>query len=297
MSLYSSAFGSFALALLAQPAAAQVQLGRQLFFKDWATACDNTLSCEAVALSSESFPDADVVMIVKRESGAKGQLTVGIAGSESKSDRYRIVIDGRVADSGSLGKGQYPVSLTGPDALKLVRAVARGNRLELRDGEGALLGALSLAGSAAAFRHIDQMQKRANTPSALVATGRKSLRPMSAPMPVISAQRIGNQDAIPDATALVKLVENSDCATERFGVTEDTAYSLGRHGGKARALVLISCGSGAYNFLPHPSSEPAVMARIGPLNRPVSIMAATDRLQRVAYACWSMRVGIPKLNS
>ena len=31
-------------------------------------------------------------------------------------------------------------------------------------------------------------------------------------------------------------------------MTQDAAYSLGRVDGKARALVMISCGSGAYNF-------------------------------------------------
>ncbi len=55
-------------------------------------------------------------------------------------------------------------------------------------------------------------------------------------------------DKMPDTPALVTLVEGSDCQEERFGPSEDQAFPLGRVNDTDMALVLVACGSGAYNF-------------------------------------------------
>ena len=55
-------------------------------------------------------------------------------------------------------------------------------------------------------------------------------------------------EKIPDTAEIVALTENSECKDERFGVVEDQAYPMGQRNGKYRALILVSCGSGAYNF-------------------------------------------------
>jgi Protein of unknown function (DUF1176) len=235
-------------ASIAAPAIAKVELGAQKFFKDWAVACDNTLSCEAVALEPESFPDAGLSLIVSRNS-ATGAARISLSGFETKSDRYRIFIDGRFVDSGAVtDKGTSTIVVAGTDAIKLSRAITKGVALLVDDGKGGEFGKASLLGSAAALRHMDAVQNRAGTKSALAVPGRKAMRPKSLPKPVIDAKRIAPNNVTPDATTLVALVEGSPCAQERFGVTEDVAHSLGPVDGKAQALVMISCGSGAYNF-------------------------------------------------
>ncbi|MGL5837801.1 MAG: DUF1176 domain-containing protein [Sphingorhabdus sp.] len=228
--------------------AAPIELGEQFFFKDWAAACDNGYACEAVSLMPENGSERMPSIMIRRESGLNDRIVVKLSLVEPKGDRYRILIDGVPVESGMLTKGEYPIQVENKGALKLARAIGRGRKLVVM-GEGSqVLGELMLNGSAAALAHIDNVQNRARTRHALFAVGRKNLRPKSAPLPVISARRIGKQETIPDTTAIVGLIETSKCAEARIGVTEDAAYSLGRTDGVYRALVMISCGTGAYNM-------------------------------------------------
>jgi hypothetical protein len=234
-------------ACMPSPLWAAPQLGEQKFFKDWAVACDNRLSCEAVSLRAD-VPDDGLSISVARDS-ADGALSIVLFGIETKSDRYRILVDKRLAISGVIDSAaSEPIKISGKDALKLARMMANGSAIIVRDGKNAELGRASLAGSSAALLHIDAVQNRAGTATALARPGRKSLRAKSAPAPEIVAKRIAPIDVTPDAATLINLVESSPCKEERFNVTEDAAYSLGRVDGKAKALVLLSCGSGAYNF-------------------------------------------------
>jgi Protein of unknown function (DUF1176) len=227
---------------------APIELGKQIFQKDWAAACDNTLSCQAISLMPEGDGERAPAIMISRDSSSEGAVAVKISLVEPMGDQYRILVDGRLANSGMLSKGEWPVQVAGKDALKLARAIGRGNKLVVQGADGKPLGELMLSGSAAALKHIDVTQNRARTRSALFALGRRALRPKSTPLPVITARRIGKQETLPDAGAIVSVVENSSCATERTTVTEDTVYSLGRQDGSYRALAIVSCGSGAYNM-------------------------------------------------
>jgi hypothetical protein len=241
------------MAFSGNASAATPQPGEQKFFKNWAAACDNTLSCEAVALEPESYPNDGLSLVVARDS-ADGKVTVRLYGTETTSDRYRIFIDGRFVDSGILNsKSPSGIEVTGTDAIKLTRAIAGGLALSLDDGKGGVLGKASLAGSAAALRHIDATQNRAGTPAALAAPGKRKFLPKSLHKPVLTIKRIIPNDITPDATTIVSLIESSGCAENRYGVTEDAAHSLGRADGTARALVLVNCGTGAYqsSFAPY----------------------------------------------
>lgn len=239
----------FAISLLAMPLqAAPIELGKQFFHKDWAAACDNTLSCEAVSLMNDSQDDSMPTISVFRANDAVGSVQIKISIADPKGDRYRVLVDGRQIDNGMLAKGEFPIRLEGAAAMKLARAMGRGRKLIVRGADNIILGQLGLNGTAAAFTHIDSVQNRAGTRTALFAVGKKTLRATSAPLPVISAKRIGKQDIIPDAGAIVGLVEGSDCAAVSTGVTENSAYSLGKHEGIYQALVMLSCGNGAYNF-------------------------------------------------
>jgi hypothetical protein len=235
--------------LLALPISAEpIELGKQFFHKDWAAACDNILSCEAVSLMPEGDGSRAPTIVITRENGLEGAIAVKISLAEPTGDRYRILVDGRQLGSGELAKGEWPISSTGADALKLARAIGRGRKIAILGGDNSKLGELVLNGSTAALLHIDAVQGRKGTRTALVSAGRRALRPKPVVQPVIVAQRIGKQDAIPDATAMVSLIESSGCIEERSSVTEDTVFSLGKHADGLRALAIISCGTGAYNM-------------------------------------------------
>lgn len=234
-------------ASMSSPSAAQLQLGEQKFFKDWAVACDNRLRCEAVSLRADR-PDDGLSISINRDS-SDGALSIVLFGIEAKSEGYRILVDKRSVLSGMIDPAaSEPITISGKDALRLTRIMATGRLFIVRDSKNAELGRTSLAGSSAALLHIDTIQNRAGTITALSKPGKKALRPKSAPAPQIVAKRIMPIDVTPDATTLISLVESSPCKEERFNVTEDAAFSLGRVDGNAKALVLLSCGSGGYNF-------------------------------------------------
>lgn len=224
------------------------RFGEQMFFKDWAAACDNRLNCEAVSLNENAAPDERMSIGMNRNAQS-GDINIHFYTVQTDSDRYRIMIDGRVADSGPFGSDNAEmIRIKGAEALRLARQIAKGKRLTLLDGAGTELGAISLAGSAGALAHFDRVQNRAGTRTAIVKPGQKNLRAKWLPTPLLSIKKIVPTKRTPDATAIVSLVEGSECKEARFGVTEDSAYSLGAPHGEAKALVLISCGSGAYNF-------------------------------------------------
>jgi Protein of unknown function (DUF1176) len=233
--------------LISAPASAKVHLGEQKFYRDWAVACDNIASCQAVSLTPITSSDVKLSIAISARS-TQDSVKISVAGFDTKSDRYRILVDGRFVNSGVIKTdGEALVTISGPDAIKVLRVLAKGRIVRFVDGRRAELGTVSLTGSGQALRYIDTAQNRVGTRSALALAGPKLWRPKSPPKPVIEAKRITPDSVTPDATSLVTLIEGSSCATERIGVTEDVAYSLGQIGGKAHALVMISCGSGAYN--------------------------------------------------
>jgi hypothetical protein len=243
---FALAFGLTAFAAFAAPSS--VSVGTLQTFKDWTVGCDNGLACQAVALMPEGLVDDGLSLVITRSEGSASPLAIELSGFTSKADRYRFVIDGRVAQTGTMVAGSETIKLEGPSALKLGRAMARGKALLVIDGDGADLGSVSLSGVSAALRYIDAQQGRTGTRGAVIATGRKAPAAQKVELPVITAKKIAPTDILPDTPALVALSENSPCAEDRFGSTEDTAYSLGEGAGGAQALVLLNCGAGAYNF-------------------------------------------------
>ncbi len=235
-------------AVMAVADAYAVTPGKLATFRDWTVGCDNGLACQAVALLPEGASEDGLSMVITRPAGATSPLSIELSNFTSKSDRYRVVIDGKIADTGTIQVGSEKITLSGTDAIKLARAMAKGSAMRLIDGSGADLGAASLAGASAALRYIDAEQGRAGSRGAVIATGPKMTTAKKAVLPVISVKKIAPTDILPDTSALVALSESSPCAAERFGSTEDTAYSLGTGTKGAQALVTLNCGAGAYNL-------------------------------------------------
>ncbi len=210
----------------------KVILGETQYFKNWAAGCDNTLSCQALAMQPEENGEGYLTLSMTRGAGKAGGPTIEITGMDADVSKYQIFVDRRLVSSGVLKGPNDSIALSVRDSARLVKAIPKGNEIRVTDGAGTVIGRISLSGSAAAIGYLDSVQNRSRARA----------------QPIITASRIGKEDLIPETGDLVALAEGSKCAADRQGVTEDSAYSLGKEGGKARALALISCGNGAYNF-------------------------------------------------
>lgn len=242
-------FVSAALAamLISSPlAASPVKLGEQFFHKNWSATCDNSLACEALSLLPEGESSDSPQIIISRGSG-DAAVSVRIRFAEPTGGRYRVLVGGRVVANGTQAAGDWPIMVDGDAALKLVRAIARGRNLTIDDGNGRLLGKRDLAGSVAALNRIDALQNRDGTRLALASVGRRVKSAAVIIPPVVQAKRIGKQGPLPDAATIVAVVEGSKCEIDPSVVTENSAVSLGRADGQRKALLFVSCGSGAYN--------------------------------------------------
>jgi hypothetical protein len=225
------------------PVSEKVQL-----FKDWAVGCDNGLGCQAVALQPVDAEISTLSLLLSRPAGIDGRVAIEISGLAGKADRYRLSVDGVLADTGEIDDKQGIINIVGSDAMKVSRLLAKGKLSLLSGPDGQELGRISLSGASAAMRYIDVKQGRNKQSDAIIARGNHRDRPKSTILPIVVAKRIKPVGILPDAGTLVRLSESSPCAEERYGPTSDSAFSLGEEGGFAKALVLLSCGSGAYNY-------------------------------------------------
>lgn len=249
-----------AMAVFAFAAAASVGLasanpvpGKIEVFKDWAVGCDNGGDCRAISFTGKesggSFDDWGGPISVVRTANRDGILRVRVMFTEvNEIDRYQMIVDGKLVDTGPIVKGDYPIEIVGEDAKKVATAIVRGRELTVTGPSDEILTKISLSGSAAALRYIDQKQNRTYTRTALVAKGRRTFKPVQVEIPIVPVSRWTKSERIPTTTEIVNLVENSKCKEDRFGVVEDQVYPIGQKDGTYRALVLMACGSGAYNF-------------------------------------------------
>ncbi len=225
--------------------------GEVKVFKDWSVGCDNGGNCEAVSLvddASGGFNDWGGPIFIRRTAGRDDILKIRVLIQDTGVSEYRMIIDGKVVESGPISQGDYPIEITGDSAKKVTRAIARGRKLNVTGPDGSSLTKISLAGSMAALRYIDRQQKRVYTRTALIAKGRRTYRPQNTEIPLVEINQWTSAKRIPATTEIVDLVENSVCKDNRFGVVEDQIFPLGQKDDRYRALVLMSCGSGAYNF-------------------------------------------------
>jgi hypothetical protein len=253
---------SFIAGLFATIAAAAAlpapQPGEIRTFTDWTAGCDNGGNCQAVSLIPEEggagYDDWEGPVSIVRTAGKEDIFKIRVLFEAKEMDRYRMTVDGQLVDTGPIVQGDYPIEIVGTDAKKVAKAIISGQRLVIHGPDGEIITRISLAGSSAALRYIDEKQGRAGTGTALVARGSRTFHPASVNLPTVIVDRWDAAKLVPETGDIIALVEDSKCKDERYGLVEDQAYPLGKRGNRFRALVLISCGSGAYNF----SSAPYV---------------------------------------
>ncbi|MES2058484.1 MAG: DUF1176 domain-containing protein [Pseudomonadota bacterium] len=218
-------------------------------FGDWAVACDNVHACEMTSLiptqEMADGSDSGGYFSIARAAGQDGGFMFEISSNGGHDGAASIRIDGKVVAGGTIVRDS--LTLTGARAMAIVAALANGKRLSLTDAAGTEIAHASLAGSAAALRFIDADQGRAGGVTAAVAKGGKpaSAVPAALPPPRIPSLPASGKAATITPALLKRMVDLSGCDTEDTQVS-DPIRGDALAGGKT--LVLLPCGSGAYNF-------------------------------------------------
>lgn len=220
-------------------------------YRDWTIGCDNRGRCEAVALLPEAggwSQDAPSLGIV-RDAGAGAEVEIWVSLASRERRDIAFLVDGRKIATAPAANGAAngEARLRGPQASALALAIARGAAMEVRAGTK-LLGRPSLSGSAAALRYMDARQGRAGTTTALVATGPLgpgAVRPAAA-APSVKRARVPVDMRAPAALWREELTDVgtlTGCADAMKDAPPPAQYRLSG----AETLILVPCGSGAYN--------------------------------------------------
>jgi hypothetical protein len=241
-----------AMALDVSAGGANITLGETREFGDWVAGCDNALTCEAVALTAAQNSSNYQSLLIQRSRNAlqkedPGQLKVVMRGLNTAADRYRVIIDDKIVDTGAINQRQHSITVSAADAKRLTQAIAQGYQMRIEDGAGKTIGEFSLKGSASSLRYFDTKMGLAGTGDALVAKGRRNAPPLNKSLPVIAAKRVTQDGPIPGTDELISFLEASPCSANRVDVREDRIYSLGRRGTADQALLLLGCGGGGDN--------------------------------------------------
>lgn len=231
-------------------------------YRDWTIACDNRARCEAVSLFPEGgeWPEKPVMVGVVRDAGADADAEIWAAGSDGLGrGMASFHVDGRKIASAAVKDDE--ARILGPQASALAIAMARGSVLEVRVNDR-MIGRPSISGAAAALRYMDARQGRAGTVTALIATGplgRSAVKP--APKAPVIKRAAVPQDIRPAALWREELAaagRMTQCAEEwSEDGPQPQLFALSRN----QTLVLLPCGSGAYNFNSAPLIATGVAGR------------------------------------
>lgn len=272
-------------------------LGPIKTFGDWAVACDNQHRCEMTSLipgdGMEAAPGyGEVSFSVERAAGPAGgfSVEVQIPGDNDNSE-VSVRIDGEII-AGAIPHESI-VRFTGASAAKIVAAMVKGKEMSISDIADGMIGMVSLSGSSAALRFIDADQGRAGGVTAMVAKGAKpaSAVPATVAGPVVRFVRPAGAVAKVGPALRKAMDADGECAEVYAGGEGELpaveAFALG--GGKT--LVLLPCGSGAYNFSTIPFIVTAGKPVLAQFDYPPGETMAEDGRPTLVNAAFDAKTG------
>lgn len=222
-------------------------------FQDWTVGCDNGAACHAVALMPEDWPEDGLTMSVRRgpEAGAQPVLAFELG---ADSNAASVSADGRRLAVRLVGtEGQTRVAPA--DSATMIGVLRSADRLQLQSADGKPLGTVSLKGASAALLYMDEQQRRTGTATALVRPGTRPPAGSPPPLPVVVARPASTARPLAlTAAGLAALRKKHGCTIDEVGGPDEAESSAL---GPAESLLLLACGSGAYNV----SHVPFVLRR------------------------------------
>lgn len=229
------------LALLA--AAATPQPTELKLFQDWIVGCDNGRACHAVALMPEDWVEGSATMSVRR--GPEPDARPVIAFETDQQGAVALAVDGRAPAARLIGSEEDGLRVAAADISVILAALRSGDAFHLLGREGNRAGRVSLKGASAALLYMDDQQKRAGNVTALIRPGPAPAAqiPSPPPLPRIRAAPAGKGFPITEAR-IAALRKEAGCLIDQVG-GPDTFEAAPID--PDRMLVLLACGSGAYN--------------------------------------------------
>lgn len=251
-------------------------------FGDWAVACDNGRACTAIALQPMAWAGEEPTQAgIVRDPDPDANVNIDVKLLGASESGARVLIDGRqAAVKQYAGTAWQPY---GEPGLALARAMAGGKVLTVVAPGGKILAHLSLDGLGDALRYMDALQGRIGTVSAVMEPGDE---PASRVLPLperasFVALRPPRGAAPPIAPALrAAMARQAEC---------EAGGKIEAHRIDARTLlVLLPCGSGAYN-----SNVAAFIVRDGKAApAPFDIGPGWDAGNLLSNARWDAATGM-----
>ncbi len=274
-------------------------MGRVQIFENWAVACDNRMSCSAVALLPEETTDPyPILPLIRRDGGPDGAVSISFLTADPLRGKVAFMTDNRrIAE---LKARQDGLALSGMAALDMIRTMGRGFSFELRQGKS-ILAQPSLAGLSAALRVIDQQQGRIGLRDALVATGDGDPATVKAvPVPDGAGASQAPAHLAHTGHGPASLTASEEAAARKLALCEgsgSSAYPLELHVLDAtHILALLPCDAGAYNvsFVPlvGTGSAGSRSFAVAPFDFVPGDSGDRDAPPIIINARWNARLGI-----
>jgi len=230
-------------------------------------------------------------MLIRREAGPAGATTVELGLEQHDVGRIEVRVDGKTVTAANAATADQRIDFHGADAEAIARAMVNGKAMAIA-GKGGNLASVSLKGSSAALRYVDAAQGRVDTVTAFAAAGSKpaSVVPAAPALPhvkaviptVLPASTIGKAQR-------AALIKAAGCEGEESpGDGEFDVVALD----KGRKLVLVPCGSGAYNAMTVPMLIGADgKATVAPFDGNPGFAGGDDGQLNLVNAGWDAKSG------
>ena len=225
-------------------------------FRDWIVGCDNGRACEAVALLPEAA-DWEEWTTLSLSRGPEAAARLEFVLADLTETPASLWADGERLDV-RFTTAHDRLAILPDDDEAFVAVLRRARTIELRGPDGRALKRVSLSGASAALLYMDEQQRRLGTVTALVDRG---ARPASAvPSPpalprVTLAPAPGNAAPEIGPAEIAALRRQAGCTIDEVGGPDEHAVEAI---GPGTALILLACGTGAYNL----SSIPFIARRV-----------------------------------
>lgn len=235
------------MSLLLLLAAAAPQPAPLRTFTDWTVGCDNGRACHAVGLMPESLPEDGVTMSIRRgpEAGARAAIAFE---PRSGAKAVSVATDGRSLPLRLIVDKDGGLAVAPADAMALIVAMRGAADLQLRKGDGKVVGQVSLRGLTAALLYMDEQQRRVDTATALVRRGPRPASAVPAPpalprVPEVRPSRNAALAAVP--AGLVEATRKRAECDESLTLAENPPER--QRLDDRTTLLLVACWRGAYN--------------------------------------------------
>jgi hypothetical protein len=230
-------------------------------FGDWAVGCDNRLDCRAIGRIPRGATD-HLMLVIERAAEPAATATVRYPfDAFEPCTTFGVFVDGERQPGSFVSQCPHPRGTPAPPPWPTPRpnpgargvdpnlpAIANGSILEYRRRDGSVAGRVSLRGTAAALRYMDERQRRVSTVTALVARGSASAAtiPPPPPLPVVAEvgpSRPGPGAALSDRDAArLRRREGCDARLEPADYPSES-YRLDDRS----SVILLRCWQGPHN--------------------------------------------------